>query len=81
LGIGYRLKPVFKNHIFQFFNHILKTVYLGGSWVDNITYYYKIKNLICFNLVDFTQFQYLFFQTALKFKTYNDQDNDNQKTN
>jgi hypothetical protein len=35
---GNRLKPVFKNHIFQFFNHILKTVYLGDSWVDNITF-------------------------------------------
>jgi hypothetical protein len=37
-GIGYRLKPVFKNHIFQFFNQIFKTVYLGDSWVDNITF-------------------------------------------
>jgi hypothetical protein len=81
LVISYRLKPVFKNHIFQFFNHIFKTVYLGDSWIHNITFitYYKIKNIICFNLVDFIQFQYLFFQTALKFKTYYDQDNDNQK--
>jgi hypothetical protein len=30
--------------------------------------------------MDFTQFQYLFFQTVLKFKTYYDQDNNNQKT-
>jgi len=30
LVIGYRLKPVFKNHIFKFF----KTVYLGDSWVE-----------------------------------------------
>jgi hypothetical protein len=37
LRIGYRLKPVFKNHMFQLFNHIFKTVYLGDLWVDNIT--------------------------------------------
>jgi hypothetical protein len=38
LVIGYRLKPVFKNHIFQFFNYIFKTVYLGNTWVDNIIF-------------------------------------------
>jgi hypothetical protein len=38
LGIGYQLKLVFKNHIFQLFNYIFKTVHLGDSWVDNITF-------------------------------------------
>jgi hypothetical protein len=38
LVIGYRLKPVFKNRIFEFFNHIFKTVYLGNLWVGNITF-------------------------------------------
>jgi hypothetical protein len=35
---GNRLKPIFKNRIFQFFNHIFKTVYLGDSWVDNLIF-------------------------------------------
>jgi hypothetical protein len=32
------VKPVIKNHIFQFFKHIFITDYLGDSWVDNITF-------------------------------------------